>query len=167
MQAVVQRAAGARVGRQRAVAILAAVAILVAGCATEPADTTGNPAAVPAPADLPRLDPIRVEQGAEMYRAFCATCHGIDLAGSPDWKVPNPDGSLTPPPQDSTGHTWHHSDQVLIDLIAKGSDFAQSRMPTFGDTLSESDILAILEYLKSNWGEQERAYQWEATSQQR
>ncbi|NNJ46656.1 MAG: cytochrome c [Acidimicrobiia bacterium] len=147
--------------------MLAAFAILVAGCATEPADTTVNPAVVLAPADLPKLDPIRVERGAEMYGAFCATCHGIDLAGSPDWKVPNPDGSFKPPPQDSRGHTWHHSDQVLIDLIANGSDFAQSRMPTFGDVLSESDILTILEYLKSNWGEQERASQWAATSQQR
>ena len=33
------------------------------------------------------------------------------------------------PPHDSSGHTWHHSDQILLELIRGGSDFPQARMP--------------------------------------
>jgi len=150
-----------------AIVLLGVAAILLAACGSESAATSINPPGELLSDNIPDLDPGRVQQGAELYAAFCATCHGIDLAGDPDWKVPNPDGSYKPPPQDSTGHTWHHSDRVLLDLIANGSDFAQSRMPTFGETLSEPETLAILEYLKSNWGEQERAFQWQASSQDR
>lgn len=98
-----------------------------------------------------------------MYLQYCAVCHGADLRGAPNWQTPNEDGSYPPPPHDSSGHTWHHSDSVLTDLILNGSAFEQSRMPAFGDRLSEDDVIAILEYLKSEWGETERAYQWENT----
>jgi mono/diheme cytochrome c family protein len=106
------------------------------------------------------------ERGGELYQADCASCHGADLAGAPDWKTPNEDGSYPPPPHDSSGHTWHHPDRVLIEIIRDGSDFPQSRMPPFGDKLSEADIDAILEFFKDNWGPEERAYQRQVTEQQ-
>lgn len=149
------------------IAILTVAAVSLAACGSESATTSINPPVVPSSDSLPELDPERVQQGVVLYEAFCAACHGIDLAGEANWKDPNADGSLKPPPQDSTGHTWHHSDRVLLDLIANGSDFAQSRMPPFGGTLSESEILAILDYLKSSWGEQERVFQWQVSSQDR
>src|SRR3546814_4402817 len=48
------------------------------------------------------------------------------------------------PPHDDTGHTWHHPDAVLFDLVKNGlipgrtapSDY-QSDMPAFGSTLSD------------------------------
>lgn len=105
------------------------------------------------------------ERGSELYQANCASCHGADLAGSPDWKTPNEDGSYPPPPHDSSGHTWHHPDRVLIEIIRDGSDFAQSRMPAFGDQLDDEDIEAILEFIKTSWGPQETAYQAQVTEQ--
>jgi mono/diheme cytochrome c family protein len=39
-------------------------------------------------------------------------------------------------------------------------------MPTFGQTLSDEEITAIVEYLKSRWGAEERAYQWQITWQE-
>ena len=107
-----------------------------------------------------------VERGGELYQANCASCHGADLAGAPNWKTPNEDGSYPAPPHDSSGHTWHHSDRVLIEISRDGSDFPQPRMPAFGDRLTDEDIEAIVEFIKSSWGPQEKAYQSQVTEQE-
>ena len=104
-------------------------------------------------------------RGAELYQQNCAQCHGADLSGDPDWKTPNEDGSYPPPPHDSSGHTWHHPDRILLEIISDGSDFPQSRMPAFGDRLDDDDIEAILEFIKSKWGPEERSYQRQVTDQ--
>lgn len=106
-----------------------------------------------------------VAYGGELYQQHCASCHRPDLSGDPDWKMPNDDGSYPPPPHDSSGHTWHHPDRVLIEIIRNGSDFPQSRMLTFGDKLTENDIEAILDFFKEHWGPEERAYQEQVTEQ--
>lgn len=111
------------------------------------------------------LDPDRVAYGGERYQQHCASCHRPDLSGDPDWKTPNDDDSFRPPPHDSSGHTWHHPDRVLIEIIRDGSDFPQSRMPSFGDKLTDDDIEAILDFFKDNWGPEERAYQKQVTEQ--
>jgi hypothetical protein len=36
-------------------------------------------------------------------------------------------------------------------------------MPTFGGILTDDEILSILEFLKSNWADEERTFQWQAT----
>lgn len=111
--------------------------------------------------DTPSQDPVAT--GAELYQENCASCHRADLSGDPNWKTPNDDGSYPPPPHDSSGHTWHHSDRVLIEIIRDGSGFPQSRMPAFGDRLTEEEIGAILEFFKESWGPQERAFQQQMT----
>lgn len=144
-----------------------AAATLLAACSNNsgpppPPDPLGSQVAPPPP----DLDQELVTAGETLYQQNCASCHRADLSGDPTWQIPNPDGSYPPPPHDSSGHTWHHSDQVLLGLIRDGSDYPQTRMPSFGRTLSDEEITAILEYLKSNWGAQERAYQWQITSQE-
>ena len=111
------------------------------------------------------LDSDEVVRGGELYQHNCASCHRADLSGDPDWKTPNDDGSYPPPPHDSSGHTCHHPDQVLVEIIRDGSDVPQSGMPSFGKKLTEEDISAILEFFKANWGPQERAYQEQLTEQ--
>lgn len=115
--------------------------------------------------DLDTAPEAAVERGGELYQANCASCHGADLSGAPDWKTPNEDGSYPPPPHDSSGHTWHHPDRVLIEIVRDGSDFPRSRMPAFGDQLTDEDIEAILEFIKTSWGPEEKAYQDRATEQ--
>lgn len=154
----------------------AAAVIIASSCSTSAAPeesdtgaTSPQPTVAETPQDpppAPALDAARVEAGAGLYEQYCASCHQADLSGEPDWKVPNDDGTLKPPPQDSTGHTWHHSDQQLLALIRNGIAIPTSRMPTFGATLTDAEILTILEYFKSRWGEQERAFQWEVTWQE-
>ncbi len=110
---------------------------------------------------VPTFDPDRVAHGASLYAQYCAECHGANLEGVPDWKRRLLDGSLPPPPQDSSGHTWHHPDALLISIIANGGDPASnSKMPAFQDKLHDDQILAILEFFKSRWGRQEREFQW-------
>jgi mono/diheme cytochrome c family protein len=118
----------------------------------------------PAP-PLPVLDAERITTGELLYAQYCASCHGYKLEGAPDWKTPLEDGAFPPPPQDSSGHTWHHSDTLLLDIIANGGDpSTNSRMPAFKDQLSTIEMVAILDFIKSSWGEEERQFQWWVTN---
>jgi len=121
-----------------------------------------NQTAVP---PLPTLDAAKVAQGKILYAQACAACHGANLEGAPNWKQSLPDGSLPPPPHDSSGHTWHHPDEMLLSIIANGGDPAyNSKMPSFRDQLSREQMVAILEFIKSKWGPEERKYQWWMTA---
>jgi mono/diheme cytochrome c family protein len=151
---------------RRLAGVVVVATLTIASCS----QGVGNPdgaSAVPFGTEgLPTLEAESVAEGRALYTTFCASCHADDLSGVEDWKTPNDDGSYRPPPQDSTGHTWHHSDRLLVDLIADGSDFPQTRMPSFGDVLTDEEILSILDYFKSTWGEQERRFQWEVTQRE-
>ena len=121
-----------------------------------------NQTAVP---PLPTLNPENVSQGEILYAQYCAKCHGANLEGAPNWKQRLPDGSLPPPPHDSSGHTWHHSDELLISITEDGGDPADnSKMTPFKDQLSREEVVAILEFIKSKWGREEREYQWWITA---
>ena len=113
-----------------------------------------------------------VVRGRVLYDANCASCHGRNLEGQPDWRSPGPDGRFPAPPHDATGHTWHHSDADLIAYITLGGQEALGRMgvsfdsgmPGLGDVLSAQEIAEILHYLKSHWPERERHYQAERSA---
>ncbi len=124
---------------------------------------TSGPAAEDSVPPTPQLDAARLEEGEALYGQYCASCHGADLSGDPEWKTPNADGSYRPPPHDSSGHTWHHSDRLLMTITRDGSDFPESRMPPFGDTLTDEQITAIFEFIKASWEPQERDAQWRVT----
>lgn len=110
---------------------------------------------------VPTLDSNRASRGASLYSQYCAPCHGANLEGAPDWKQRLADGSFPPPPHDSSGHTWHHADSLLLQIMAEGGDRAyNSKMPGFGDQLSPGELSAILDFLKSRWGREEREFQW-------
>jgi hypothetical protein len=71
------------------------------------------------------------------------------------------------PPHDETGHTWHHSDEVLFtytklggtELMAqRGMEF-DSGMPGFASQLTDQDIWNVLAYIKSTWPDDVQAQQ--------
>ncbi|MFP7569769.1 c-type cytochrome [Marivita sp. S2033] len=105
---------------------------------------------------LPYTDPASVAEGAKIYDAQCASCHGANLEGEADWKTPNADGYLPAPPHDASGHTWHHDDSLLIRIVTVGSEAVvgngyKSTMIGFGDVLSDDEILNVLAFIKSTW----------------
>ena len=117
----------------------------------------------PAP-PVPTLNPDTVAEGEQLYLTHCAACHGAELEGQPNWKQVKEDGSFPAPPQDSTGHTWHHPDDLLLEIIANGGDPAfGGTMPGFGDQIIEDEAVSILDFIKSSWGEEEREIQWMIT----
>jgi mono/diheme cytochrome c family protein len=139
-------------------------AVFLLGCQAMPTDepVTINGITVP---PAPPLSLEMVDQGETLYLQYCASCHGGNLEGAPNWKLSLPDGSFPPPPQDSTGHTWHHSDTVLLNIIAEGGDpeFGGT-MPSYGDILTEEEIASVLDFFKSKWGKNEREFQWWVTN---
>jgi len=138
--------------------------ILLGACA---APAQGEPVVIQGTAisPLPTLDIGLIEEGESLYAANCASCHGVTLAGQPNWKESKEDGSYPAPPHDSTGHTWHHPDDLLMEILARGGDPAfGSKMPGFQDTLTEYQMQATLVYIKSHWDIEEREFQWWITA---
>ena len=107
-------------------------------------------------------DQALVTLGSQIYLDNCASCHGENLLGQPNWKSPGEDGLLPAPPHDESGHTWHHTDKLLFELtkfgFAKISGLAnqKSNMPIYQDILSDKEIIAALSYIKSSWPQQIR-----------
>ena len=106
-----------------------------------------------------------VAQGDKIYQAHCATCHGVQLEGQPDWRQRDDAGFLPAPPHDASGHTWHHADDLLFEITKYGpgvifadSDY-RSHMPAYENILSDEDIVAVLSYIKNTWPDEERQWQ--------
>lgn len=112
----------------------------------------------------------RSAHGAALFAVQCAACHGDHLQGQPDWQRRLPSGRLPAPPHDASGHTWHHSDALLLGITKHGmtpyggSNY-QSDMPAFAGVLSDDDIGVVLDFIKSRWPPRERDYQAQVTRQ--
>ena len=61
-----------------------------------------------------------LQRGAVVYADYCASCHGANLEGQPNWRSRMPNGKLPAPPHDANGHTWHHPDRQLFAITKYG-----------------------------------------------
>ena len=109
-----------------------------------------------APPRADASDPELVALGAAVYEEHCASCHGRNLEGEPDWRRRRTDGTLPSPPHDATGHTWHHADEHLFRMTREGPAAVvgkgyRSTMPGFAGVLDDREIWASLAYIKSRW----------------
>ena len=113
------------------------------------------------------LAEIDIEAGKTLYGENCASCHGENLEGQPDWRSPGEDGRLPAPPHDFSGHTWHHPDGMIFDytklggkaaLASQGLEF-DSGMPGFEDVLTDQQIHNILAFIRSTWPDRIREVQ--------
>ena len=114
------------------------------------------------------IDTNTIEQGRQLYGQYCAACHGVDGQGQfPDAPlVPDSTGRYGAPPHDDGGHTWHHGDALLLQIVREGGmgdpkDFYP--MPPFSTQLSDDQIISIIAYLKTMWTDDHRANQQRRT----
>ncbi|MCZ0941415.1 MAG: c-type cytochrome [Caldilineaceae bacterium] len=157
------------------VLIVAAALILVAcgtsggagsGQASGDEDPVAEATPTPTEVSLPQVEgPVDgadvsntqlVALGEIMYQQYCASCHGVELEGEANWKVRDENGFLPAPPHDETGHTWHHPDEQLFEITKIGTEAYvgrgyRSNMIGFGDQLDDTEIWAVLAYIKSEW----------------
>ena len=143
------------------IVIPAAVLLLLVGLAALAFTVTRTPG--------PRADPgnaALVAKGEAIHERHCASCHGQRLEGQANWKVRLPNGRMPAPPHDTTGHTWHHPDDVLFGITKfgvtppYGPPGYQSDMPAFDTKLSDAEIWAVLAYIKSRWPK--NIHEWRA-----
>ena len=118
----------------------------------------------PASADILKpKDSSIVSTGVEVYKKHCASCHGANLEGEPNWKSRKQSGRMPAPPHSEKGHTWHHTDIYLFELTKfglkrfAGEDY-ESDMPAYEGVLSDEEIVAVLSYIKSTWPTEIREY---------
>jgi mono/diheme cytochrome c family protein len=99
----------------------------------------------------------QLQIGQQVYADQCAACHGANLEGQPNWQSPGPDGLMPAPPHDETGHTWHHTTELLFAITKYGIVEAanlegyESAMPAYDDVLTDGEIGAVLAFIKSQW----------------
>lgn len=134
----------------QAMFLTATIAVILAAC------TAASP---------PAASPETLQLGARLYAENCQTCHG-DRQGK--GRIP------AAPSHGPDGHTWHHSDRNLREVILNGATEMTEqmrrmmgvpddapRMPAWKDKLSQDDINAILAYIKTFWTDEQRQLQAE------
>lgn len=98
------------------------------------------------------------DEGKALYATYCFQCHGGETGG----KLRD-----IPPPHNANGHTWHHPDQQLTQIILEGLSFSapdQPKMPAFRDRLTVEQVQAILAYIKTWWTPEQRSTQATVTA---
>ena len=135
--------------RSSLLALIASAALVACGDAAPPASQAA-------------ADASSGNEGAALYATYCASCHGAQLEGQPNWRERKPDGRLPAPPHDASGHTWHHPMEMLFQMTRDGlvpplaPERYESDMPAFGQQLSDEQIRAVLRFIESRWPEEIR-----------
>ena len=123
---------------------------------------------IPAPSDGDRPLTAQERRGEVLYNSNCVSCHGGPTGG----------GMMDYPPRhNANGHTWHHPDCELKQIVREGSDAMTDmmremmappnapRMQAFKDRLSDDEIDAVLAFIKTLWTPAQREVQAEVTSE--
>ena len=85
-------------------------------------------------------DTTSLEQGAKLFRTYCASCHGEQGRGD------GPAGAgMAPRPPDLVHASSHHRDGELAWKIATG----RPPMPAWKGVLTETQIWHVVNYIKS------------------
>jgi high-affinity iron transporter len=103
--------------------------------------TTLSASAVSTASSTP-VSEVAVTDGAELYRNYCAVCHGAKGRG--DGPAAS---SLDPPPPDLTDaeRMQQLTDERLLEVLSEGT----GTMPAFGSMLTAEDLEAVAEYMRT------------------
>ena len=120
----------------RRIALLALLlALLLAGCAIEPAAT-------PTPADPAEL-------GRQTFVSYCVPCHGANGEGFVN--------ALDAPALNADGESHLLSDAEILSAIIDGGAASGGAMTPLGDALSPEQEAAVLEFVHTLWTDDQRA----------
>ena len=107
---------------------------------------------------ITRESTLMIARGKIVYESNCVSCHQVNLVGAKNWKGVDKDGHRKAPPLNGTGHTWHHDDASLHNIIkyglAKIVKNYEGKMIGFGDKINDKQIDSVLSYIKSHWEDQ-------------
>lgn len=102
-----------------------------------------------------RSDLAQAELGSAVYAQRCQVCHGDAATGK---------GAIpTAPTHGFEGHTWHHADGQIVQIVTGEFQYPGRTMPSFGGILSEEEVRAVLAYLKTTWLPEQQAFQAEVS----
>jgi mono/diheme cytochrome c family protein len=104
---------------------------------------------------ITRDSALMIAKGKIVYQNNCVSCHLVNLVGAENWKSLDEDGHRKAPPLNGTGHTWHHDDATLHNIIkyglAKLVKNYEGKMIAFGDKINDKQIDSVLSYIKNHW----------------
>jgi len=140
------------------IALVGLLPFILAACSSSESDAqTSSPAEAPA-VSMSNQTPAKrwfkfqhVSIGAKVFQENCASCHGKQAEGAPNWRQLGPDGKYPAPPLNGTGHAWHHPLKMLAHVIKNGSPGGQGNMPAWKGKLSDEEILAAIAWFQSRW----------------
>ncbi len=101
----------------------------------------------------------QLERGHDIYDQSCQQCHGDAATGEgalPGAPVPN-----------SAGHTWHHADSQLVDIVLGRLEYPGRTMPPFESSMTETDVMDVLAYIKIGLGHAQAEAQATVTTNSR
>lgn len=134
--------------------VLAAAAVLIAGCSEKlPVETASlTPPFLATPiARHPNTGPATIAKGKQLYDANCVQCHGSDGKGD-GYGAP----FLVPPPRDFTGGQFKFrttasgllpTDDDLFRTISRGAN--GTGMPPWKYLLTDEERWALVDYVKT------------------
>lgn len=150
-----------------AVTVVSVATVVLSACV--PLVSPGVSTPTPTPGDAAGEGPPLVQRGERLYQTWCQTCHGGATGGQM---------MDIPPRHNANGHTWHHPDCQLADIVLNGSGEMGEmmrrmmgvgenvpRMPAFRDKLTKDDVVAILAYIKTWWTDRQREFQARVTKE--
>lgn len=106
-----------------------------------------------------------LESGRVLYAANCQACHGDRLGAG---------RSPLAPPHGPDGHTWHHPDGQLKEIILDGTALlresrglppSEMEMPPYKSILTLGEVDAVLAYIKMGWTQEQRDSQAKLSEQ--
>ena len=154
------------------------MSLLLIGCSSSPPERppieeltyTGDPE-IDVTTNRPEriTDDPQLAESQIIYETNCAHCHGYYLEGQLYSTLDNTvqNGLHTVPPHDSEGHTWQHPDQLIIQSVLQGIQSPLNHFPmtAFEGTLTEDEILGLIDYMRLYWTEEQIEYQAWLTEQ--
>ncbi|MBC4938427.1 c-type cytochrome [Pseudomonas lactis] len=102
--------------------------------------------------------------GAHTYATRCASCHGLDGKGQPDWMPPlaGATSALAKENASAINITLNGSQRVITAGLPDAY-----RMPAFREQLSDQEIADVLSYVRGTWGNHGGAVDAKAVSKLR